>query len=67
VNVPSSVPIHASELYSRNILSLLDHLIADGDITLDFEDQITADACLTHQREVRHPGVREALSKESGA
>lgn len=76
-DVASAMPIHASQLLSRNMASLLDHLVekeepeADGDdgdeeeakikLELDFEDQITDEACVTHEGEVRQERVREAL------
>jgi NAD(P) transhydrogenase subunit alpha len=45
------VPFHASQLYSRNVTALLQHLAPAGDLALDFEDEITAGACVT-RREV---------------
>ncbi len=47
-NLPASMPVHASRLYGKNILALLGHLIKDGKMTFDFEDQITRDTILTH-------------------
>jgi NAD(P) transhydrogenase subunit alpha len=52
-NLPSSMPIHASELYSRNLKSLLDHLIEDGELKWDFDDEITDAVCVAHEKEVR--------------
>jgi NAD(P) transhydrogenase subunit alpha len=46
-NLPSSMPAHASQLYSRNVTALLQHLAPDGELKLDFEDEITAGACVT--------------------
>ncbi|CAN5906032.1 Re/Si-specific NAD(P)(+) transhydrogenase subunit alpha [soil metagenome] len=63
VNIPSSVPIHASQLYSRNMLSLLRHLAPDGELELDFEDEITDGACIAHQGEIRHAPTIEALKE----
>jgi NAD(P) transhydrogenase subunit alpha len=60
-HLPSSVPIHASQLYTKNLLSLLTHLVKDGSLNLDFDDDITAEACVTHAGELRHVRVREAL------
>jgi NAD(P) transhydrogenase subunit alpha len=50
-DLPSRVPFHASQLYSRNVTALLQHLAPAGDLALDFEDEITAGACVT-RREV---------------
>ena len=51
-NLPSSMPFHASQLYARNVSALLQHLAPEGDLVLDFEDEITADACVTRKEEV---------------
>jgi NAD(P) transhydrogenase subunit alpha len=53
VNIPSSVPYHASLMFSKNVLTLLQHLIKDGNITLNLEDEITAPMCLVHAGAVR--------------
>ena len=47
-NLPATMPQHASQMYARNIVAVLEHLIAGGEIRLDFEDEITADAVITH-------------------
>ncbi len=52
-NLPSTMPAHASQLYSKNVGALLSHLVSDGELTLDFEDEITAGACVTRREEVR--------------
>ena len=46
LNVASSMPVHASQLYARNVSALLAHLVVDGEVRLDFEDEITAAACV---------------------
>ncbi len=46
-NLPSLMAFHASQLYSRNVAALLQHLAPDGELTLDWEDEITAGACVT--------------------
>jgi H+-translocating NAD(P) transhydrogenase subunit alpha len=51
-NLPSSMPSHASQLYSRNVGELLRHLAPEGELRLDFEDEITAGACVTPREEV---------------
>ena len=53
VNLPSSVPHHASLMFSKNVLTLLQHLIKDGNITLNLEDEITGPMCLAHAGAVR--------------
>ena len=55
LNLPSTMPIHASYLLSRNMISVLSHLIDDdGALQLDFEDEITDAAVLAHDGKVRN-------------
>jgi NAD(P) transhydrogenase subunit alpha len=51
-DLPSTMPFHASQLYSRNVAALLGHLVQEGELTLDFSDEITAGACVTRKEEV---------------
>jgi NAD(P) transhydrogenase subunit alpha len=51
VNLPASMPEHASELYAKNIASLLDLLIKDGVVAPDFDDEVIADSCVTRKGE----------------
>ena len=51
-NLPSEMPYHASQLYARNVSSLVQHLAPKGELALDFEDEITAGACVTRREEV---------------
>jgi NAD(P) transhydrogenase subunit alpha len=51
-NLPSTMPYHASQLYARNVSALLHHLAPEGDLVLDFDDEITAGACVTRKEEV---------------
>ncbi|HEX6941637.1 MAG TPA: Re/Si-specific NAD(P)(+) transhydrogenase subunit alpha [Gemmatimonadaceae bacterium] len=53
LNLPSSVPFHASLMFSKNVLTLLQHLIKDGNITLNLDDEITGPMCVTHNGETR--------------
>ena len=46
-NLPSLMAFHASQLYSRNVAALLQHLAPSGELTLDWEDEITSGACVT--------------------
>src|SRR5437773_6942598 len=48
-NLPGSVPVHASQLYSRNVTSFLNLLIKDGELHLDMDDNIVGPSCVTHQ------------------
>jgi H+-translocating NAD(P) transhydrogenase subunit alpha len=51
-NLPSSMPYHASQLYARNVSALVQHLAPEGDLKLDFDDEITSGACVTQKKEV---------------
>jgi proton-translocating NAD(P)+ transhydrogenase subunit alpha len=51
-NLPATMPFHASQMYSRNVFTLLDHLIENGELALDFEDEITRETCVTHEGRV---------------
>ncbi|MGH8622384.1 MAG: NAD(P)(+) transhydrogenase (Re/Si-specific) subunit alpha, partial [Burkholderiales bacterium] len=53
LNLPSTLPYHASQMYARNISSFLAHIVQDGALRLDFEDEIIRDTCVTHAGEVR--------------
>ena len=53
LNLPSTVPLHASQMYARNVSAFLGHITQDGKLRLDFEDPIIRDTCVTHAGEVR--------------
>jgi H+-translocating NAD(P) transhydrogenase subunit alpha len=52
LNLPSSMPFHASQLYARNVSALVQHLAPNGELTLDWDDEITAGACVTRREAV---------------
>jgi H+-translocating NAD(P) transhydrogenase subunit alpha len=52
LNLPAGMPLHASQMYARNIQAVLEHLVVDGAVALDFDDEITADAVVTHEGRV---------------
>jgi NAD(P) transhydrogenase subunit alpha len=63
LNVPSSMAEHASQLYARNIQSLLSLMIAeDGSLSLDFSDEVLAGACITRGGEIVHDGAKAAAA-----
>jgi H+-translocating NAD(P) transhydrogenase subunit alpha len=62
VNLPSTAPIHASQLYAKNISALLLHHLKDGAFHMDFADDITDSTCITHAGEIRNSRVLEALN-----
>jgi NAD(P) transhydrogenase subunit alpha len=62
-NVPASLPLNASQLLSRNIVTLLLLMVKDGAFVPDFADDIVAGCCVTHDGQVVHPVARELLEK----
>ncbi len=63
LNLPSTMPIHASQMYARNVSSLLEYLLREGELHLDFEDEIVDGSCVTHGGKVRHERIREAIAQ----
>ena len=61
LNLPSSMPIHASQVYAKNLLALVQLLVKDSALNLNFEDDIINAACVTHSGEIRSPRVRDAI------
>ncbi|HKG92420.1 MAG TPA: Re/Si-specific NAD(P)(+) transhydrogenase subunit alpha [Gemmatimonadaceae bacterium] len=53
VNLPSTVPLHASQMFSRNVETFLRHLVKDGVVQIDLNDEITGAMCVTHDGEMR--------------
>ena len=60
-NLPSTVPFHASQMYSNNITTLLLHLVKDGELVCDPDDEITQGTLVSRDGQVVHPRVLEAL------
>jgi H+-translocating NAD(P) transhydrogenase subunit alpha len=61
-NVPSTMPLTTSQLYARNVANLLLHLVKDGAIELDFSDEITKGACVTHGGEIVNERAKQMVS-----
>jgi NAD(P) transhydrogenase subunit alpha len=60
-NVPATMPLATSQLFARNVANLLLHLVKDGAITLDFEDEITKGSCVTHGGEIVNERAKQLL------
>jgi NAD(P) transhydrogenase subunit alpha len=66
LNVPSTMAEHASQLYARNLESLLGLMITDeGELELDFEDEVISGACITRGGEIVHEGAKAAAGAGS--
>ena len=61
-NIPSTMPLATSQLYARNVANLLLHLVKDGAINLDFDDEITKGACVTHEGEIVNERAKQMVS-----
>jgi NAD(P) transhydrogenase subunit alpha len=61
LNLPSRMPTHASEMYAKNLYNLFSPFIKDGELKLDFADDVIAGCLLTHEGKVVHENVRKIL------
>ncbi|MEE9592199.1 MAG: Re/Si-specific NAD(P)(+) transhydrogenase subunit alpha [Thermoplasmata archaeon] len=64
-NLPSSLPVHASQMYAKNLMTLLDVILRDGELHLDLEDEIVDGSLVVHVGEIRNERVRKAIASES--
>ncbi|HEX7172658.1 MAG TPA: NAD(P)(+) transhydrogenase (Re/Si-specific) subunit alpha, partial [Candidatus Limnocylindria bacterium] len=63
-NLPATMPGSATQMYAKNIQTLIKHLMADGKVDLSFEDEITKGATITHGGKVVHEATARALGIE---
>ena len=63
-NLPGSMPVHASELYSKNDAAFLTYMVKDDQLNLDMEDEIISGALYSHNNEITHAPTKELLDKE---
>jgi NAD(P) transhydrogenase subunit alpha len=63
----SDMADHASSLYARNVQALLELMVTDGELILDFEDEILAGACITRDGRIVHEGARQAVEAAAAA
>jgi NAD(P) transhydrogenase subunit alpha len=61
INLPSSMPVHASQMYSKNVLTLLQYMLKNGELLLNFDDDIIGSTCVTHAGEILNQRVKDAL------
>ncbi len=61
MNVPASLPYHASEMYARNLFNLIKPAIPKGDLAIDWSDEVFAGAVLTHDGQIKHEATRKAV------
>ena len=63
LNLPAAVPNHASQMYSHNISTFLRHLLGEGELQFDMEDEITRETLVMRDGQVVHPRIRESDSE----
>ena len=61
LNIPGMLPVHASDQYARNLMHFLTPFIKDGELTLDWDDEVLAGSVLTHDGVIVNKGVRERI------
>jgi NAD(P) transhydrogenase subunit alpha len=67
VNIPATIPVHASQMYSKNVVTLVGEFIdEEGALALDFENDVVGPATVTHQGEIRNERVRALVEPQSG-
>jgi NAD(P) transhydrogenase subunit alpha len=62
LNLPSLVPFHASQMYARTVSNFLTHLVKQGNLQLDLNDELTRGPLVTHQGEILHEAVKATLA-----
>ena len=65
VNLPSRMPVHTSEMFSKNLFNFLAPMLSDGLLKLDWDDEVVAGTALAHAGDVRHPVVKQVLGLQS--
>jgi len=65
IDHPSHVPVHASQLYTKNITTFLLNMTKNGEWALNLEDEIVAATLVTDDGEIKHPGLKEQIEKDS--
>jgi NAD(P) transhydrogenase subunit alpha len=63
-NLPATVPVHASQLYGRNVTELLKELVKEDKLALDFEDEVVKGACVTHEGQIVNEAVKAAVATQ---
>ena len=66
--LPSTIPADASKMFGKNVQNFLKLIIdKEGNLNLNFEDDIVKGSCITHNKEIIHPKVKEAISSQPTA
>lgn len=62
LNLVATVPVHASQLYSRNLTTFLSEMVKDGALNVDLANDVVGPSCAVHNGEAKHPRILEALA-----
>jgi len=62
LNLPSSMQVHASQLYAKNVSTFVTYMVKEGELNLDMDDEIISGAMFTHQGKITHEPTREAVN-----
>ncbi len=62
-NLPAQLPLHASQMYARNVEAVVVHLVQDGQVVIDMDDEITRGAVVTHGGQVVHEPTKAILDE----
>ena len=66
LNVPAMMPVHASEMYARNLANFMKLIVHEGEIRPDWEDEVVAGSVLTRDGEIQHELTRERVEGSAG-
>ncbi len=65
LNLPATMPTDASRMYARNMQTFLQQITKDGELDLDWEDEVVKGTCITHEGNVVHEVVKKAMNERS--
>lgn len=65
-NLPSTMPTHASLMYSRNMLNFINHIVKDGEVAIDLDDEITNQCLITYEGKIVHEATMAAMQEGNG-
>ncbi len=61
LNLPADTPMHASQMFAKNLLAFLTPMLKEGQLTLDFDDEVVKGTCITHEGRIVHEATRQAV------
>ncbi|MGY8780254.1 MAG: NAD(P)(+) transhydrogenase (Re/Si-specific) subunit alpha, partial [Fidelibacterota bacterium] len=62
LNLPSTMPVHASQLYAKNVSTFITYMVKDGQFNFDLEDEIISGAMFTHKGKITHEPTHQAAN-----